>query len=111
MFELLGSLRWRVFRLLFVVFFGLVITAIPRPNAQKPHFRGGHPLFRGRIDLNRASIAEVSAIPGISLRQAGAIVEARPLDICVPADLEEIRGVGPKTAERLFPYILRCDEK
>jgi len=51
------------------------------------------------VDVNRASAAELESLPRIGPVLAGRIVEGRPygrLD-----DLDEVKGIGPKTLARL----------
>lgn len=52
-----------------------------------------------RIDLNRASLPEIQALPGVGPTLADAIVQGRPLKSL--EDLSRVRGVGPRLLERL----------
>ena len=59
-----------------------------------------------RIDLNRASRAELEALPGIGEARAEAVIEARAVQPL--ASLEDLvqRGVWPSSvAERVRPYV------
>ena len=60
-----------------------------------------------RIDPNAAGRAEWDRLPGVGPATAMAIISHRaaqgPLE--GPADLLAVRGIGPKTLERLAPYL------
>ena len=62
-------------------------------------------LDRRKLDLNRASQAELEALPGIGPKRASAIVrwrvEHRPF--VELEDLVKVPGIGPATLERLRP--------
>ena len=52
-----------------------------------------------RLDLNRASAAELESLPGVGPKLAASLVERRPyrsLD-----ELSTVPGLGPRGAERL----------
>ena len=52
-----------------------------------------------RLDLNRASVAELESLPGVGPKLAAALVENRPyksLD-----ELSRVPGLGPRGAEKL----------
>ncbi len=51
-----------------------------------------------RLDLNRASLSELVAIPGIGPRTARRIVDRRPYASVL--DLERVRGIGPVRRSR-----------
>jgi hypothetical protein len=56
------------------------------------------------VDLNRADLAELRSLPGIGPKIARRIVEGRPY-----AEVDEVvrvRGIGPKTLERLRPRLV-----
>ncbi len=56
-----------------------------------------------RIDPNRASPAELEALPGIGPVLAGRLVDGRPYRS--DRDLLRVSGIGPATLRRLRPYI------
>lgn len=66
--------------------------------------RARRPLAEGeRIDPNRADAVELDRLPGVGPATARAIVEARERGIAfrTPEDLEVVRGLGPRSVERL----------
>ncbi|HVX14490.1 MAG TPA: helix-hairpin-helix domain-containing protein [Pirellulales bacterium] len=59
------------------------------------------------VDVNRADWPELAQLPGIGETLARRIVEARSergpfLD---HTDLRRVRGIGPKTLEKITPYL------
>lgn len=60
-----------------------------------------------QVDLNRASWAELSLLPGVGEARAKAIVASRENEgpFRHPEDLGRIRGFGPRTIERVRPYL------
>lgn len=59
------------------------------------------------VDLNRASVAALEALPGIGHTRAQAIVDDRLLngDFDSVEDLTRIRGIGPATVQSLHPFV------
>ncbi|GJM43759.1 MAG: hypothetical protein DHS20C21_06010 [Gemmatimonadota bacterium] len=58
------------------------------------------------IDLNDASVELLSELPGIGPAKARAIVERRQQGpFRTVEELAEVRGIGPKTVERLRPFV------
>ncbi len=57
----------------------------------------------GRLSLNRATAAELEALPGIGPALAARIVAGRPYR-SVDA-LDAVRGIGPRTLQRLRPWV------
>ena len=61
----------------------------------------------GRIDPNRASASELTRLPGIGPALAGRIVADRVSRgaFSSPQALLRVRGIGPKTLERIRGYL------
>jgi competence protein ComEA len=70
----------------------------------------GHAAFQ--VDLNRAEWAELSQLPGIGESIARRIVESRATQgpFTSREDLRRVKGIGPRTMERLRPYLLPLAE-
>jgi competence protein ComEA len=60
-----------------------------------------------RIDLNRATAAELEALPGIGPAKAAAIVDHREQHgpFRVPGDLREVPGIGERTFQQLAELV------
>lgn len=60
-----------------------------------------------KINVNCADVAELCKLPGVGACYAGRIVKYRdahgPFER--PEDLAAVRGIGPKTVEKLRPYV------
>jgi len=59
------------------------------------------------VDVNQAEWAELAQIPGIGETLAKRIVASRQADgpFLDHADLRRVHGIGPKTTERIAPYL------
>jgi competence protein ComEA len=59
------------------------------------------------VNLNLASAAELRVLPGIGAKRAEAIVALRQRlgRFRRPGDLLRIKGIGPRTLERLLPQV------
>lgn len=59
-----------------------------------------------RIDVNRASLGELQALPGIGPERARAIVlhRVRHGPFRSPTELSQVWGIGPATSAGLLPY-------
>ena len=59
------------------------------------------------LDLNRATAAELEALPGIGAVKAAAIVAERESSGGFQSidDLESVRGIGPSLVARLRPHV------
>ena len=81
-------------------------AADPRaaPAASRTHARGA-PV--GRIDVNRASAAELTRLPGIGPKLAARIVAERDRAgaYASPEALLRVPGIGPKTLARIQAYL------
>jgi len=62
------------------------------------------PYREARVSLNRASLSELEALPGVGPKLARAIVAHRPY-VAQVEDLLRVPGIGPRTLERLRPYV------
>ena len=64
-----------------------------------------------KIDINQADWPEFTLLPGIGETYARRIVESRDLDgpFTSHEDLQRIRGIGPKTMDKIRPYLLPID--
>lgn len=68
-------------------------------------------LFGIPIDLNRATAEDLLALPGVGPARAEAIVADRSdAPFCSVAGIERVRGIGPRTAQRLAGQVrAECD--
>jgi competence protein ComEA len=59
------------------------------------------------VDVNSATWPELAQLPGIGETLARRIVDSREQDgpFSDPKDLRRVRGIGPKTLQRLRPYL------
>ena len=55
------------------------------------------------ININEASVEELSSLPGVGESLAERIAAARPFEYL--EDLENVTGIGPNFVERLRPYV------
>ncbi len=60
-----------------------------------------------KININTASVEELTKLKGIGVKKAKAIVEFRKKNgnFKKPEDIMLVKGIGKKTYERLKPYI------
>ena len=64
-------------------------------------------VLQGQVNINTASLEEITLLPGIGLKKAEAIVAARTAKPFASCDeLDAIKGVGPKMVEGFKPYCL-----
>ncbi len=56
------------------------------------------------VSLNRASLEDLEALPGIGPVLARRILEGRPYETV--EDLLKVKGIGPATLEKLRPYVV-----
>lgn len=64
-----------------------------------------------RVDLNHADWPELAQLPGIGETLARRIVDSREQEgpYLQAADLQRVRGIGPRTLQRLLPYLAPLD--
>ncbi len=80
-----------------------VVEAVPGGPVE-----GWEGLLLGRpLDLNRATVEDLEALPGVGPATARRILElrARRGRLSSVDDLLDVRGIGPKTLSRLRPYV------
>lgn len=81
------------------------VGEVPPPPAPPtvPGVAAGQPAAAGPIDVNRASLAELDALPGIGPATAAAIVAHRDTNgpFASVEDLEAVRGIGPAKLDAL----------
>ena len=75
---------------------------MPKPGAEPAAPDPAEILARG-VNVNTASQAELEALPGVGPTLAARIVEARPYTST--ADLDRVKGIGPKMLEKIAPYL------
>lgn len=66
------------------------------------------PLLTGKVNLNTASKEELLLLPGIGPVYSQRILEARPFKTI--EELKKVRGIGPKTFDRLKDKVVIEDE-
>jgi competence protein ComEA len=61
-----------------------------------------------RVVLNQANAAQLQRLPGVGAKRAAAIVELRERlgRFRRPGDLLRIKGIGPRTLERMLPHLV-----
>jgi competence protein ComEA len=61
-----------------------------------------------QADLNTADWPELAQLPGVGPALAKRIIESRKVEGPFPTvdSLDRVRGVGPRTLERLRPYLI-----
>ena len=84
--------------------------AIPQPagTADPASDLAGAVLADGRVILNGAGALELQRLPGIGAKRAAAILELRRRlgRFRRTSDLLRVKGIGPRTLERLSPQLL-----
>jgi competence protein ComEA len=83
-------------------------AAIPK-HGHSPHQpTAAKSAFTGKVDLNRAPLAELTRVKGIGEKTAMAIVEYRAAHgpFRELRDLLQVKGIGEKKLEKLGPYLI-----
>ena len=79
-----------------------------RPGTSGTRSRGSEPALRPEaIDVDRATAAELERLPGIGPSLASRIVADREQNgrFGTPDALRRVKGIGPRTLERIRPYL------
>lgn len=67
--------------------------------------KGAKKVLQGQVNINTASVQELSLLPGIGAKKAEAIVALRSTKPFTSVDdLNAIKGIGPKLVEKLRPF-------
>jgi competence protein ComEA len=81
----------------------------PAPATPRPAAGGSKKIQPGDppIDLNAATADELQRLPGVGATTARAIVAARAAaPFSSVNDLNKVKGIGPKTLEKLRPFVV-----
>ncbi len=80
--------------------------AVPPGRMASPTVRQRY-LLGEKVDINRASLEEISLIPGISDGVAGAVLDARRRTggFRRPEDLLRVRGIKEKKLKKILPFL------
>ncbi|GAK54606.1 helix-hairpin-helix motif [Candidatus Moduliflexus flocculans] len=104
------------FTLLYVISLCAAVTTEHRQTVESSPLRQSDPLEMAfyldvPINLNRADALELQLLPGIGPVLADRILAHRQEhgNFASPDDLDAVKGVGPKTIQKLRPYLV-CSE-
>jgi competence protein ComEA len=93
---------WIIVGAVLALFIVVAITIPRRSNHNALSIPSAH-IRPAIVNINRASLDELRALPKISETIAQAIIEGRPYSSV--DDLLRVYGIGPKTLERIRPYV------
>lgn len=76
-------------------------------GSARPAPTGSRAKGSGLVILNRADASDFQRLPGVGAKRAVAIVELRKRlgRFRRPSDLLRVKGIGPKTLERMLPQL------
>jgi competence protein ComEA len=79
-------------------------AATPPPAVQKPAAKAQ---LQGTVNINTADAAQLELLPGIGPKMAESIIAYRSSVGTFNAieDLLNVKGIGPKSLEKLKPYL------
>lgn len=65
-------------------------------------------LLGKKVDINRASLAEIEGLPGISPKVAESVLETRKRlgGFRRPVDLLQVKGIKEKRLKKILPFLL-----
>lgn len=81
----------------------LAAPTSPDPAPTHPTTASVQPLISGRLNLNAASREQLEALPKVGPALASRLMAGRPYRSL--ADLDRVKGVGPKLIEALAPLV------
>lgn len=90
----------------------LALSRAPRDTAPAPHRstvrKSTTTVAKQSIELNSATVDELQKLPGIGPAIAQRIVTYREVhgDFSQPGDVSSVRGIGPRTFERIRAYLV-----
>lgn len=66
-------------------------------------------LLGKRVDINKASLAEIEGLPGISTKVAESVVETRNRlgGFRRPEDLLQVKGIKEKRLKKILPFLVQ----
>jgi competence ComEA-like helix-hairpin-helix protein len=66
-------------------------------------------LLGKRVDINKASLAEIEGLPGISSKVAESVIETRNRlgGFRRPEDLLQVKGIKEKRLKKLLPFLVK----
>lgn len=79
------------------------VIAFPRPLTVKQNY-----LLGKKVDINRASLAEIEGLPGISRKVAESVIETRSRlgGFRSAGDLLQVKGIKEKRLKKILPFLV-----